>query len=66
MANLSEEQQHIADLEAKVKALETEASGGRDLNALAKAERDFHSFDINVIQFLSNCRQNRRRTLKMP
>ena len=43
---------HIKTLENKVKALETEAAGGRDLNALSKAEKDFKSFDIRVIKLV--------------
>ncbi len=46
------ETEHIAALEAKVNALEVEASGGKDLHALAKAEKDFKSFDIKVIKLV--------------
>ena len=46
------ETEHIQALEAKVQALEVEASGGKDLNALAKAEKDFKSFDIKVIKLV--------------
>ncbi len=44
------EAEHIKKLEDEVKALQTEAAGGKDLTALAKAEKDFHSFDIRVIE----------------
>ena len=44
------ELEHIQKLEAEVKALQVEASGGKDLNALAKAEKDFHSFDVRIIE----------------
>ena len=47
------ELEHIKALEEKVQALETEATGGKDLNALAKAEKDFKSFDIKVIKLVA-------------
>ena len=44
------EKEHIAKLEEEVQALQLEANGGKDLSALAKAEKDFHSFDIKVVE----------------
>lgn len=40
----------IAKLTAERDAYKLEATGGKDLNALKKAEKDFASFDIRIIE----------------
>ncbi len=46
------ENEHIQQLEEKVKQLQVEAAGGRDLTALARAEKSVVTFDIKIAKIV--------------
>ncbi len=46
------EKEHIEQLEAKVQELQVEAAGGRDLTALARAEKSVTTFDIKIAKIV--------------